>query len=791
MRFSEFAFTDISSGFFEAARDEFSRFQDRMSFKVLNVDHDPAGQGFETNSYDLVVAAMVLHATADLTKTLKHLRTLLRPGGRLVLVEVISPDCSFVNVGCGILESWWVGEEPWRQLSPLATDERWDGLMRETGFSGTDVIMKDHEGDVCHYSSIIITTAVEELDGALEANGGSPDKPGLYLLVDPASEAQASLAAELGTKYSTARVVNLAQVSKEDWTTPPDGIVVSLLEIDQPRLATLPETDFSPVKKVLQGQNVLWVISAPRGGDVVAEAHYAVAFGLLRGVRTEDTTKHVVTLSIEPSETSTRARFVGEVLQQCFLDQAAASADAEFVVRDGHLTIARMTHDARLDEERASRVHARLRTEKWQPGPPLALEVGAPGLLDSLRFKEDPLWDTDLGPDEVEIKAEAWPVSFRDVFIALGRLGREEMGFECAGTVTRVGSSAASRESALRPGDRVVMGTEGCMRSHPRAPADYAFKIPDGLSLNEAVAAIAPGTSAYHALVNVAQLQPGEKVLIHSAAGATGQFAVGVARMLGAEVFATVGFDDKKQFLMSRFGIPEDHIFYSRNTSFVQGLKRVTGGYGVDVVLNSLSGDALRASWECIAPYGRFVEIGKVDIGTNSSLPMGSFAQNASFLAVDMAHLARTKPKLQRDLMAKVLDLIGRADFTGNPSPLHVYPVSKVEAAFRYMQSGKNTGRIIVRMEDGDVVPVSVLRRPISPVSSIEGNDRLTILCTVAEIYGQPRCLAIRRKRLVPRRRRPGRPRPCHHQMDGGTWRQKPHPAITIGPSFGTSYCRR
>lgn len=721
VRFSEFAFTDISSGFFEAARHEFSKFQDRMSFKVLNVDHDPVDQGFESHSYDLVVAAMVLHATADLTRTLRHLRTLLRPGGRLVLVEVISPDCSFVNVGCGILESWWVGEEPWRQLSPLATDERWDGLMRETGFSGTDVIMKDHDGDVCHYSSILITTAVEEVNGA-----SAYEEPRLFLLTDPASEAQSSLAAELGTKHPTVQVVSLAQVSsnQEQAIIPTDGIVVSLLEVDQPLLANLSEADFSPVKRLLQGQKILWVISPPQGGDVVAEAQYEVAFGLLRGIRTEDTTKHVVTLSIEPSDSPTRGKFVSEVLRRCFLTQPAASPEAEFAVRDGHLTIARMNHAARLDEERAARVHARLRAEPWQPeGTPLILEVGARGLLDSLRFREDPTWRTDLGPDEVEIRAEAWPVSFRDVFIALGRLGRDEqMGFECAGTVTRVGSAvaaAAAGRASLQPGDRVVMGAEGSMRSHPRAPADYAFRIPEGLSLNEAVAAIAPGTSAYHALVNVARLQAGEKVLIHSAAGATGQFAVGVAQMLGAEVFATVGFDDKKQLLMSRFGIPEDHIFYSRNTSFAQGLRRVTDGYGVDVVLNSLSGDALRASWECIAPYGRFVEIGKVDIGSNSTLPMGSFAQNASYLAVDMAHIARTRPALQRDLMAKVLELVSRADFTGSPSPLHVYPVSQVEAAFRYMQSGRNTGRIIVRMEDGDVVPVSVLlpcHRPFRPI---------------------------------------------------------------------------
>lgn len=704
-RFSEFAFTDLSPGFFEAARDMFSRFTNRISFKVLDVDHDPANQGFQSGSYDIVVAAMVLHATADLDKSLRNLRRLLRPGGYLVLVEVISSDCAFVNVGCGSLESWWVAKEPWRQLCPLATEGQWDVLLRKTGFSGIDATFRDHDDDTRHLCSIMIATAVQEPhDGALEANGtNSSVLPEVYILVGQASDNQAVLAAQLEKEYPTARVVTIDQVSKEEWSHDPSSIVVSLLEVEQQFLSKLSEVEFLVLKKLMQGQNLLWVTSAVGRGDVVDETHHATAFGFLRSIRTEDPTKHVVSLDIEPSDSLTHINFIGEVLRKCFLDQLA-SEEAEFKVRDGHLNIARMAHDSHLDNERHSRVHAQLHTREWQSGPPLALQVGAPGLLDTLRFEEDLTCYSDLGSEEVEIKAQAWPVSFRDVFIALGRLGREEMGFECVGTVSRVGSAASS---SFRPGDRVIMCIEGCMRSHPRAPADAVFKVPDGLSLHEAVAAIGPGATAYHALVNIARLQQGEKILIHSAAGATGQFAVGVAKMLGAEIFATVGFDDKKQFLIDRFGIPEDHIFYSRNTSFVLGLRRVTNGYGVDVVLNSLSGEALRASWDCIAPYGRFVEIGKVDIGTNSSLSMGNFACNASFMAVDMAHIARTNQKLQRQLTNKVLELVSSADFKGSPSPLHVYRVSQVEQAFRYLQSGKNTGRIIVNIEDEDLVPVS------------------------------------------------------------------------------------
>lgn len=157
---------------------------------------------------------------------------------------------------------------------------------------------------------------------------------------------------------------------------------------------------------------------------------------------------------------------------------------------------------------------------------------------------------------------------------------------------------------------------------------------------------------------------------------------------------------------MEKFGIPEDHIFYSRNTSFSQGIRRVTRGYGVDVVLNSLSGDGLRASWECVAPYGRFVEIGKADIKSNSSLPMASFAKNVSFLAVDLYHIAQSDEELTSRLLKTTMDLLTRG-VVEHPSPLHVYPGSEVEQAFRYLQSGKSSGRIVISIDHDDVVPVS------------------------------------------------------------------------------------
>lgn len=125
------------------------------------------------------------------------------------------------------------------------------------------------------------------------------------------------------------------------------------------------------------------------------------------------------------------------------------------------------------------------------------------------------------------------------------------------------------------------------------------------------------------------------------------------------------------------------------------------------VILNSLSGRSLTASWECLAPHGRFIEIGKVDIAANSSLPMGGFSQNKSFAQVDLSHIFLTKPNLGRKLLESVLKLTAQGRIS-RPRPLHAYSVAHVEQAFRFMQSGKNTGRIIVRLHHEDIVPVSL-----------------------------------------------------------------------------------
>ncbi|RYP22954.1 hypothetical protein DL765_001412 [Monosporascus sp. GIB2] len=631
-KFSRYTFSDISPAFFDNAKARFSQFLSRMVFRKFDLERDAFKEGFKPGEFDIVIAGSVLHATSDLVTTLRNVRQTMKAGGRIIFLEMVTPDSISINAAGGLLPGWWSAKEEYRAHSPLVTESRWDQLLRETGFSGNDLIFRDHGDDACHVASVLVSTAVEQSPmPRAESN--------LVIVADDSSDDQRALARAIQNQRAT-RVCKLEDVGDIALNT--TDVVVCLLEVRNPILGDISEKDFGALKSLLKvAQRLLWVTLASLKEDAYPYSH--IVDGLLRVARSEDINRQVISLAIEASDASDfptmpdLAPHVSEVLRNCFDSE---SDEVEFVVRHGRLTTGRMVSEVSLNQDWRSIMSPRLCHEPWSAGPPLLLEAETPGILDTLQFVPDEAYQDmpDPGADEVEIEAVAWPLSFRDVLIGLGKI-HGTMGYECAGHVRKVGSACPS---SIRSGDRVFLTIVGSLRSRPRAKFENVFKIPDHLSFAQTISAINPGVTAFHSLVNLARLQKGEKVLIHSAAGGTGQMAVWVAKTIGAEIFVTVGNNEKKMMVSEQLGIPTTNIFHSRNTSFARGIKRVTNGYGVDVVLNSLSGDGLRASWNCMAPYGRFVEIGKADIIDNAPLPMGNFRNNVSFFAFDLDHLSRT-----------------------------------------------------------------------------------------------------------------------------------------------------
>lgn len=700
--FAEYDYTDISPAFFENGRKRLASFGDRIFFKTLDLERDPGQQGFELGRYDLVVAGSVLHATTDLAKAIRNVRSLLKPAGHLLNMEITVAENLATNFAFGTFPGWWSSKEEWRSLSPLVDEPQWDRLLRDNGFSGNDIILRDYQSDTCHVCSLMLSTAEDSHPVAAQSQV-------CRLILNPCSTLQRDLVQTLQTMFPQLSesyrvdVVSLDQLQQLQLAD--TDIIIFLAELDEPLLANHSEKSFLNMQNLItHTRNLLWVTLADPSDSKYP--YYGCMQGFLRSIRSEAHEKKIISLGIESAtdDAGICANFILKVFKASFEFNCS---ELEYVVRDGQLMTGRLIEEVSMNQVHRDRIIPHMKTESWMPGPPVKLEVKNRGMLDSLHFGEDTVYQAELHPEDVEIEVKAWAVRFRDVLIALGRVDGGEIGSDCAGVVTRVGADC---QQVVKPGDRVFMGSMGGVGTYARSHITSVYKLTDGLSFEIAASVVSPAITAYYSLLNIGRLERHEKVLIHSASGSTGQMAIWIARMIGAEIFVTVGFDEKKQLLIDNFGIPEDHILYSRNTSFAEGVMRLTGGTGVDVVLNSLSGDGLRASWDCMAPYGRFIEIGRADIDGNSALPMKNFAKNISFAAVDLHHLAETKPTILQNLTNAAMELFNQGTILP-PSPLNMYPISKVEQAFRHMQSGKSMGRIVITVDQADIVTVSA--RPL------------------------------------------------------------------------------
>jgi NADPH:quinone reductase-like Zn-dependent oxidoreductase len=272
---------------------------------------------------------------------------------------------------------------------------------------------------------------------------------------------------------------------------------------------------------------------------------------------------------------------------------------------------------------------------------------------------------------------------------------------DCAGVVMKVGPGVRH----FSVGDRVNSLCVGCFSTSVRNAADYVQRIPDGMSFATAASLPLVYVAAYYGLNHLAHLRSGESVLIHAAAGGVGQAAIQIAKMIGAEIFVTVGTKEKKAHLIETYGIAKDHIFSSRELSFASRIMRLTGGRGVDVVLNTLAGEALKATWRCIACFGRFIEMGKKDFEAHGRLDMAPFSKNVTFASVDVTLILEQNRELGAELFSEVMKLV-RDKSVKEASPITVYPFSKIEDSFRLMQAGKHMGKFVLEPREGDSVQV-------------------------------------------------------------------------------------
>ncbi|KAI8315598.1 Compactin diketide synthase [Colletotrichum sp. SAR11_59] len=742
VRFGEYVYTDVSAGFFEKARERFSYAADHMTFRKLDLEQNPFPQGFDKASYDVVVAGNVLHATSDLIQTLRYVRSLLRPGGVLILGETVNLDNVRDGLIFGLLPGWWLRDGQWwstneeyQDQGPLLTEKQWDVVLREAGFPGVQMTFRDHEEKPHHRVSVMMTSKVEDETTSEDYVNVAPDQPcgrsSYGIIIDPSSDIQRVVAETLREALTKELEVRAPEVINMDdilsnATQLQDRIIVSLLELENSILKDISEPTFAATKKIcLDTKSTLWVTRGASPNASVPASDITTGFG--RSVCSERGDQNFTTLSLSTIPTAiSLPTIVDHITRVLKHHRPGLDNESEFSeTADGILRIPRLTPTSHIEQTLSQR-HKMPEPKTYStitptPAKPhISASIETPGLLDTLFYAESSQDSGDLADGEVEIEMKATSLNFKDVMIALGQIPGRSFGFDGAGIVSR-----AARNSVLRPGDAVLFCSSkgGGFGTFVRCPELQTEKIPQGMGFHVAAAIPAVWSTAVYSLDHIARLQKGETVLIHSAAGGVGQAAVQLALLRGAEVFATVGNEAKRQLVKELFGLHDDHIFNSRDDTFAEDVLHATRNRGVDVVLNSLGGELLRQSWECIAPFGRFIDIGKADIISNNTLPMGPFNKNVTFSAVDLVVVHEEAKPLMKRILQDVVRLFEEHPGLAEPKPLHIFSPSKLEEAMRFLQGGKNTGKVVIDFDASD----ELVYRP-SPQPGLEFRDDATYI---------------------------------------------------------------
>jgi myxalamid-type polyketide synthase MxaB len=455
----------------------------------------------------------------------------------------------------------------------------------------------------------------------------------------------------------------------------------------------------------------LWLVT--RGAQAVGDAAEPVAvsqaalWGLGRVIAQEHPELRSRLVDIDPGlEASTMAPELEDELR-------APGDENQIAHRGGERRVARL----RAAPELLSGSGDLERVELSMPrGTPYRLSIARAGTLESLR----PVAFARAKPGEgqLEIEVHAAGLNFSDVLKAMGLYpgasDREPtLGIECSGHVTAVGNGV----ERFRVGDRVMGVAPFSFASHAVTAESALVERPPYLSDEEACTIPIAFLTAYYALCRLARLRPGERVLIHAAAGGVGLAAIQIARQVGARIFATAGSETKREYLRS-LGI--EHVMNSRTLDFADEILHATGRRGVDVVLNSLPGDAIPKSLALLAPYGRFLEIGKTDIYQNRLVGLLPFQNSLSYFAIDLDRMLRDRAEELRELLAEIMQHFDRGDY--RPLNLTRFAIDDTVQAFRFMAQRRNIGKVVVSLAENE----SPVDRSAKPLVADEGAYLIT-----------------------------------------------------------------
>jgi acyl transferase domain-containing protein/thioesterase domain-containing protein/NAD(P)-dependent dehydrogenase (short-subunit alcohol dehydrogenase family)/acyl carrier protein len=611
--------------------------------------------------------------------------TIADPSGR-VLIEIEGYHAQAVRGHTAVAHDApenWLYETRWieKPIKPIQKSAQ--------SMAGTWLILADRRGVATKLAALLKRRGASPVLLFQDELHGSYGKPNGHAASSLRSRLQEFLAKPEAT--SIAGVVHLwsldatdtAQLDTDSLIESQDAVCNSALHLVQ---AIESRTSLLP----------LWLIT--RGAQIVVrDDTVSVAQSMLVGMGR--------TIGSEYPRLSSRLVDLGPgepdaIAREIFKELLSQDRETEVAWRDGVRLASRIV-PTRLE----------LHPPKAAASPNAGYRIDLPvsGVMDDLAVHE--VMRRKPGPREVEIEIHAAALNFRDVMKLLGIYPIESdrdiaIGDECSGRIVSIGKSVRN----YKIGDQVIACGAGCFASHLTIPAAFVLPKPRRLSYQQAATIPVAFMTAWYALHNLGKIQRGEKILIHAATGGVGLAAVQIAQLAGAEIFATAGSEEKRAWLRN-LGIR--HVMDSRSTAFAEEIRHITKGAGVDVVLNSLAGEAIGKGLSILAPGGRFLEIGKRDIYANSPIGLRPLRNNISMFVIDMGQVMAEQPQAVQSLLLAVLKLFR----SGRLQPLQhqSLPISQAAAAFRLMAQAKHIGKIVLTTQDTDAAPLRM--PPAKPIA--------------------------------------------------------------------------
>jgi NADPH:quinone reductase-like Zn-dependent oxidoreductase len=683
-----YTFSDTSVDTFDTVKSELKPWKELVSFKALSLDSSPLEQGFEKSSFDLIVATDLSTTTSSLAPALTYVKALLKSDGHILLGDSKSQlkDILEASAYSNIREIPVATENSARQmvLATVIADER------RVPFQTASPPVKIFLDSVSQKAWPLR----DQLCSALSLRG-----------VDTTILTR--------TKFGKANTCSYAKAN-------PLCVYISGGDQD-------PELAIEQLRHILNWSRFIILVSVSERKSKDLPVNAALA-GFAHTIRKEYEDLKLVTVNAANTDDNT-AEVIAAYVAKSIATPVLSTEDTDYTICGDKLLIPRLVPVTGLQRwiEPADTKVEPVTEAFHQTSRPLKVHVGTPGLLNSLVFIDNDSVTGKLADDEVEVQTMALGVNQNDVLVALGRAKPStQMIGEFAGIITAVGSAASSD---FHIGQRVCGWSGNAYASRFRLSSQLLQPLPEALSFSQGASIPLAFEVAYQALIETARLEQGQTVLIHSAAGAVGQAAVMIAQHVGAQVFATVGSSAKRQLLTERYHIPETHIYSSRTLTFKKGVLDLTGGKGVDVILNSLSGDMITDTWGCIAEFGTFIEVGSPG---KHQLSMQPFERNVTLASIDLALMKRRKPQALQKILKAIINMMSVSELKP-VYPLTELPLSDIETAFRQIQARKHTGKIVLTCED---VKVPALPSKI-PALKLEAQAAYIVVDKFSEIGGE------------------------------------------------------